>query len=443
MIQKGLVTGCFQIGTPEMKKCLIDIKCSCFEDLIAAVALIRPGSKKFIPNYANVKLNNKNILDEIPYFKDILDIVTPTYGIILFQEQFMEISKVLSGFTDAEADVLRKAIGKKDMILMESLKEKFINNAPDKNDAIKIWVAIEMAAEYSFNKSHSVAYALLGFFTAYLKYHYPANFMKYALIYLSTTQKKLLDLLRNSDIFVNPPCLKHSESGYTVKNGNLYIGLGDVKGVRQKTMERIIENEIEKENLEKNNFLKMIRFMEAVNMDKSTFDALNKSGLFLDFFNMGKLIQCSESLFKELRANKTRKKSKKDEDQLAEFFSFLYNRELNSEKEDDIKSIATITGVIPDFPDDRRNFAKPKFEDYNISDKFQELGYVSKVITKKTVKGNDYFLLECSFKHYFLMVRIFREKKIEEGFYFFFGFIGEYMGNPSLNINKTERYNLK
>jgi len=149
-----------------------------FEDIIAMVALYRPGPMQFIPDF----IDGKNGLKTPVYLHPKLEsILGPTYGIILYQEQTMEIARELAGFTMAEADTLRKAIGKKIKGLMTAQKEKFIKgciaNGITKKVGQEIWSWIEPSADYSFNKSHAACYAMVAYQTAYLKAHYPVEFM--------------------------------------------------------------------------------------------------------------------------------------------------------------------------------------------------------------------------------------------------------------------------
>ena len=439
MIRRGDSNGCFQIGTPEMKKCLMDIKCSNFDDLVAAVALVRPGSKDFIPKYANIKLNGKNILDEVPYFKHILDEVRPTYGIILFQEQFMQISKSFSGFSDTEADNLRKAIGKKDMELMKSLKEKFINQGKDKKDAEKIWNVIEKAAEYSFNKSHSVAYALIGYFTAWLKYNYPVEFTLNVLKFLAVSSDEKQEYIVNSPVEIMPPTLEISTEKFSIHNNKIYFGLEDLKGTRKDAIKRILKKG-KKMTLKERGFEEMINFILTCNIDQATFKAMNLAGMFRDYFNIGKLDKCQKSLFKELSQNKNRKKSQKTISQLADFFMLVYDREISSSKEDDSIGIFYSTFIAPEFPEEPVKDNPPKYlDEYDFGDPFSEVGLLYSFTSKLTKHGKKFFICQVLFKKFQKTVLIFDRKDISEGFYLFKGRVENYLGNKSFQLEDLRK----
>jgi len=178
LLQRGDTVGVFQLESAGMQRYLKQLKPTQFEDIIAMVALYRPGPMQFIPDF----IDGKNGLKTPVYLHPKLEsILGPTYGIILYQEQTMEIARELAGFTMAEADTLRKAIGKKIKGLMTAQKEKFIKgciaNGITKKVGQEIWSWIEPSADYSFNKSHAACYAMVAYQTAYLKAHYPVEFM--------------------------------------------------------------------------------------------------------------------------------------------------------------------------------------------------------------------------------------------------------------------------
>ncbi|MDP2910246.1 MAG: DNA polymerase III subunit alpha, partial [bacterium] len=178
LLQKAFTTSVFQLESDGMKRYLKQLKPSEFEDIVAMVALYRPGPIQFIPEYIDRKHKRKNIEYLHPKLKPILE---KTQGICIYQEQLMQIARDLAGFSLAEADVLRKAVGKKIKSLLDEQEEKFIkgmiNNGIDKNVAIKLWQWVLPFAQYGFNRSHSAAYATIAYQTAYLKANYPVEFM--------------------------------------------------------------------------------------------------------------------------------------------------------------------------------------------------------------------------------------------------------------------------
>jgi DNA polymerase-3 subunit alpha len=178
MLAKGDATGVFQFESSGMREALKQVKPTQFEDLIALVALYRPGPMQYIPVYAR----RKNGQEPITYIDNRLKAITGvTYGTCIYQEQYLEIAKQIAGFSPAEADDLRKAIGKKIHSLMASLKEKFLEGCAQSGTtpavAQQLWKDMEASQDYSFNKSHAACYALVAYRTAYMKAHHPQEYM--------------------------------------------------------------------------------------------------------------------------------------------------------------------------------------------------------------------------------------------------------------------------
>ena len=178
LFQKGETVGVFQYESPGMQKHMRDLKPTVFADLIAMNALYRPGPIEYIPSFIRRKQGDEEISYDLPEMEEYLK---ETYGITVYQEQVMLLSQKLADFTKGEADVLRKAMGKKQISVLDKMKPKFINQAAAKGMAAdkleKIWTDWEKFASYAFNKSHSTCYAWIAYQTAYLKAHYPAEYM--------------------------------------------------------------------------------------------------------------------------------------------------------------------------------------------------------------------------------------------------------------------------
>ncbi|MCK4344042.1 MAG: DNA polymerase III subunit alpha, partial [Bacteroidales bacterium] len=178
LYSRGETTGLFQFESSGMKKYLRELKPNRFEDLIAMNALYRPGPMEYIPSFIKRKHGREKILYDLPVMREYLE---DTYGITVYQEQVMQLSQAMAGFSRGQADSLRKAMGKKQKKVMDDLKEKFIEgckkNGYHENKIIKIWQDWQAFAHYAFNKSHSTCYAYVSYQTAYLKSHYPAEFM--------------------------------------------------------------------------------------------------------------------------------------------------------------------------------------------------------------------------------------------------------------------------
>jgi DNA polymerase-3 subunit alpha len=235
MLQRGEATGVFQFESSGMREALRQVKPTEFEDLIALVALYRPGPMQYIPNYAMRKAGKEQVSFLDPRLKAITG---STYGISIYQEQSMEIAKQIGGFTPAEADDLRKAIGKKIHALMASLKGKFIEgcarNATSEQVAKQLWDDIEKSQDYSFNKSHAACYGLIAYQTAWLKANHPCEYMA-ALISSVMSTKDRVPLYVNAcdemGIDVLPPDVNSSQTNFAVVEGKIRFGLNAVKSV--------------------------------------------------------------------------------------------------------------------------------------------------------------------------------------------------------------------
>jgi DNA polymerase-3 subunit alpha len=227
-----------------MREALRQVKPTLFEDLIALVALYRPGPMAYIPVYAKRKAGQERVT-----FPDerLRPITEPTYGICIYQEQYMEIAKSLAGFTPAEADDLRKAIGKKIHALMASLKEKFVAGATANGVSAQVakalWEDMEKAQDYSFNKSHAACYALIAYQTAYLKANHPCEYMAALISSVMNTKDKVPFYVNACDelgIDVLPPDVNSSQTDFAVVEGKIRFGLNAVKNVGETAARTII-----------------------------------------------------------------------------------------------------------------------------------------------------------------------------------------------------------
>jgi DNA polymerase III subunit alpha len=246
LYSRGDTTGLFQFESDGMKKYLKILKPNRFEDLIAMNALYRPGPMDYIPSFINRKHGREKIEYDIPlmevYLKD-------TYGITVYQEQVMLLSQLLAGFSKGMADSLRKAMGKKIASMMDALKIKFqegcIGNGHDPKIVEKIWKDWESFAHYAFNKSHSTCYAYISYQTAYLKAHYPAEFMAAVLSRNLNDIKKItffMDECKRMGLTVLVPDINESFANFTVNaGGQIRFGLAAIKGVGESAVEHIIE----------------------------------------------------------------------------------------------------------------------------------------------------------------------------------------------------------
>ncbi|MFN0204019.1 MAG: DNA polymerase III subunit alpha [Bacteroidia bacterium] len=246
LYQKAKTNGTFQFESTGMQKYLKDLKPDKFEDLIAMNALYRPGPLAYIPNYINRKHGREPIIYDLPEMEEYLK---DTYGINVYQEQIMLLSQKLAGFTKGDADVLRKAMGKKDRATLDKMKGKFMEGCEKKGLALKtcdkVWTDWEAFASYAFNKSHSTCYAFVAFQTAYLKAHYTAEYMAAVLTHNANDIKKItffIDECKSLGIEVLPCDINESEVLFSVnKKGQIRFGVGALKGVGEDIMHKILE----------------------------------------------------------------------------------------------------------------------------------------------------------------------------------------------------------
>ena len=237
--------GIFQFESPGMVQFLRKFKPQNFEDIVAALALFRPGPMHSIDTY----IKRRHGLEKITYLhKDLEKILKPTYGIIIYQEQIMQIANVMAGFTFAEADLLRRAMSKKKEDILLKEKDHFINGCTKKgysqNLATEVYDLIFRFADYGFNRSHSVAYAMISYRMAYLKAHYPKLFMKNLLslaINSETKTKEYIYECKNKKIYVSPPDINKSGLDYEIVDGQIIYPLTNIKNVGSASARQIVE----------------------------------------------------------------------------------------------------------------------------------------------------------------------------------------------------------
>ncbi len=283
---EGRTTGTFQFESPGMQKYLRELQPSTFEDLIAMNALYRPGPMDYIPQFIARKHGREPITYDIPVMEKYLK---DTYGITVYQEQVMLLSRLLADFTRGESDALRKAMGKKLKEKLDELKPKFINGGKkhDYDEAVleKIWGDWEKFASYAFNKSHATCYSWVAFQTAYLKANYPSEYMAAVLsrnLSDITDVTKFMSECKAMKIDVLGPDINESQLKFSVnKRGDIRFGMGAIKGVGEAAVMAII-NEREKNG----NFTSIFDFVERVNLSacgKKTIESLATAGAFDTF----------------------------------------------------------------------------------------------------------------------------------------------------------------
>lgn len=283
LFQRGETVGIFQYESPGMQKYLRDLKPTVFADLIAMNALYRPGPLEYIPSFVKRKHGLEPIEYDLPALEEYLE---ETYGITVYQEQVMLLSQKLAGFTKGEADVLRKAMGKKQIAVLDKMKPQFIQQAKerghDEKKLEKIWKDWEAFAAYAFNKSHSTCYAYIAFQTAYLKAHYPAEYMASV---LSNNMGQIKDVTffmeecKRMGIPVLGPDVNESNLKFTVnEKGEIRFGMGAIKGAGEAAIESIIE-----ERNKGGKYSDIYDFAQRVDLrkvNKKTFESLAMGGGF-------------------------------------------------------------------------------------------------------------------------------------------------------------------
>jgi len=288
LFQRGETVGIFQYESPGMQKHMRDLKPTVFGDLIAMNALYRPGPLEYIPSFIRRKQGEEEITYDLPEMEDYLK---ETYGITVYQEQVMLLSQKLADFTKGEADVLRKAMGKKQKAVLDKMKPKFINQASAKGlnpeHLEKIWTDWEKFASYAFNKSHSTCYAWIAYQTAYLKAHYPAEYMAAVLSNNMNDIKQVtffMEEAKRMKLTVLGPDVNESYYKFSVNKDNaIRFGMGAIKGVGHGAVKTIVEQR-KKEGAYRSifDFAKRIDLRAA---NKKAFENLANAGSFDCFIN--------------------------------------------------------------------------------------------------------------------------------------------------------------
>jgi DNA polymerase-3 subunit alpha len=244
MLARGESTGVFQFESSGMREALRLVKPTEFEDLIALVALYRPGPMGYISSYAARKHGREPVTFPDPRLESITG---TTYAICVYQEQYMEIAKQLAGFTPAEAETLRKAIGKKIHALMASLKDKFLSGCAENGIAAavaqQLWKDMESSQDYSFNKAHAACYALIAYRTAWLKAHHPHEYMAALISSVMNTKDRVpfyVNACHEMGIEVLPPDVNSSQTDFAIVEGKIRFGLNAVKNVGESAAEAIV-----------------------------------------------------------------------------------------------------------------------------------------------------------------------------------------------------------
>jgi DNA polymerase-3 subunit alpha len=306
LLSTGETTGLFQLESTGMREAIKQMKPNKFDDIIALVALYRPGPMSNIPIYNDCK----NGLKKPNYIHDSLEtILKPTYGIIIYQEQVMQIAQTLAGFTAGEADILRRAMGKKKKAELDKQKERFINGSLKrgikKDIANYIFTKIEPFAQYGFNKSHAAAYALIAFQTAYLKTYYTEDFIAATMTTELTNTGKLREFveeLKRLDIEVVRPSINKCYAEFKANKKKIFYGMGAIKSVGFSAITNIVE-----ERNSNGEFKSISNFIKRINpkdINKLQLEGLVKAGAFDEIdSNRKKLVQSIPKIIQTIKNN--------------------------------------------------------------------------------------------------------------------------------------------
>ena len=408
LLSSGKTVGLFQVESAGMREALIQMKPNHIEDIIALVALYRPGPMSNIPTYNDCK-HGKQVPDYLhPLLEDILK---PTYGVIIYQEQVMQIAQKLSGFTAGQADLLRRAMGKKKRAELEKQKQNFIigavNNGISKDIAAGIFLKIEPFAEYGFNKSHAAAYAIISYQTAFLKTYYPKEFIAASMTMDISNQNKLSEFyeeLKRLDIEILRPDINECFADFKNHDEKFCYALGGIKAVGYEAISNIVQ-----ERLKNGKFKSISDFLNRVNpkdINKLQLEGLVKAGAFDSlnanrqslFNSIPNFITKSKNIFENKSANQIDlfgENENQENEILTDTQDWEFEERLSKEFE-------AVGFFISDHP---LNQYKEVFDDYDIID-FQTLNNddniknkniaatLLKVQERKTAKGNTYAVLK-------------------------------------------------
>ena len=412
LLSTGETTGLFQLESAGMREAIKQMKPNKFDDIIALVALYRPGPMSNIPIYNDCK----NGIKEPDYIHPTLkEILKPTYGIIIYQEQVMQIAQALAGFTAGEADILRRAMGKKKKAELDKQKERFIQgaikNGIAKDVANFVFTKIEPFAQYGFNKSHAAAYGLIAYQTAYLKTYFKEDFIAATMTTELTNTSKLREFveeLKRLKVEIVRPSINRCYSEFKAIDGRIYYGLGAIKNVGFEAISNIIK---EREN--KGKFKSLKDFINRVNpkdVNKLQLEGLTKAGVFDDFdkdrnkifSSIPKIIQQVKNINDDRLKNQT--SLFEDNETLDKGFDYLQStpwkqKELLSEE---FKSLGFYISDHPlnEYEDVFNQLKIIPYNQFFENDKSEGLvaGTVMSIQEKKSTKGTPYAIIKFSDK---------------------------------------------
>ena len=411
LLSTGETTGLFQVESTGVRESLRQMKPNKFEDIIALVALYRPGPMNNIPIYNDCK----NGLKKPDYIHPSLEkILKPTYGIIIYQEQVMQIAQTLAGFTAGEADILRKAMGKKKRAELEKQKERFINGAVkkgiQKDLANFIFQKITPFAEYGFNKSHAAAYALIAYQTAFLKTYYKEDFIAATMsTELNSTSKlrEFVEELKRLKIEVVRPCINNCFAEFKADKNKIFYALSAIKNVGFEAISNIVEER--KKNGKFNSIIDFIKRVKPKDVNKLQLEGLVKAGAFdsLDenraklFHSIPKIILSIKNIYEEKISNQSNL-FEDTEDNSNKIFEFE-NKVMWTKKEILSEEFTSLGFYISDHPlnEYKDLFSQLKIKSYKDFIEGNEneslvAGTIMSIQEKKSSKGTPFSIIKFS-----------------------------------------------
>ena len=411
LLTTGETTGLFQLESTGVRDTLRQMKPTEFNDIVALVALYRPGPMSNIPIYNDCK----NGLKTPDYIHETLEkILKPTYGIIIYQEQVMQIAQTLAGFTAGEADILRRAMGKKKRAELEKQKEKFvagaINNGIKKDVANYVFTKIEPFADYGFNKSHAVAYAFIAFQTAYLKTYHKEEFIAASMTTTLTNTSKLreyVEELKRLKVHVIRPSINNCFAEFKAETNKIFYGLGAVKSVGFEAISNIV-NEREKHGKFKS-FTDFINRVNPKDVNKLQLEGLVKAGAFDEMdLNRKKIIESIPKIISTIKSKYDEKISNQsnlfddNNNEENENFDFETSEEWTS-KELLAEEFKSLGFYISDHPlnEYKEFFSQLEIEPYkdfinNNKSEALVAGTIMSIQEKKSSKGTSFAIIKFS-----------------------------------------------
>ena len=411
LLSSGNTVGLFQLESAGMRDALVNMKPNKFDDIIALVALYRPGPMSNIPTYNQCKHGEKEPDYLHPKLKKILE---PTYGVIIYQEQVMQIAQTLSGYTAGEADILRKAMGKKKRAELEKQRQNFVDgavrNGIPKDTAIFIFKKIEPFAEYGFNKSHAAAYAMIAYQTAYLKTYYPDEFIAASMTNeLSNTDKlsEFFEELKRLKIKVIRPSINECFAEFVPKSNTLFYALAAIKNVGHEAISQVVQER--KKNGKFKSISDFINRVDPKNINKLQLEGLVKAGAFDSIFenrkmlfnNIPNIIQNSKTIYENKMSNQT---SLFEDD--GHKVSYLIQDKNSSKWSTDETLTKEFESVgfyisnhpLKDYQDALDQYKVKPYQEFEYSNETQCIiaGTVMSIKEKKTSKGTSFSIIKFS-----------------------------------------------